>query len=582
MKIKHLHIPRAWFIAFFLLFVSSVNIQAQEPQLTPGEQRKYDYFFLEATNLKAIEDYSGAFELYKHALEINPNGASALYEIAQLYLYLNQLPVAVQYMQKAVANDPDNYWYAEALASLYQQRNMTKEAIDLLEQMTVRFPTKHDPLFGLMELYNREQNFDKMIETLNRLENKIGKSEQLSMEKFRIYVRQQDMNKAFDEMESLVEEYPLDMRYLTVLGDVYMQNGKPEEAYKAYQKVLEAEPDNAMALLSLTSYYDKTGQTEKYDQQLDALLMNKQVNPEIKLNIMRQFILKEEQGDKDSLEIITLFNRVIEQDMEDTQLPMLYAQYLITRNMEKESIPVLEHILKLDPSNTAARITLLGSAVRNNDSDWVIRITEPGVEINPEIIEFPFYLGVSYYQKEEYDKALEVFRKAVANPPKDVKPEVISDFYSMMGDILHTKNKMTEAFAAYDSALAYYPDNIGALNNYAYYISIQKNPQTTALDKAEEMSYKTVRKEPTNSTYLDTYAWILFVKGNYAEAKLYIDDALQNGGSESDVIVEHAGDIYYMSGDKEGALAYWKQAQDMGLNTKILKKKISKKKYIPE
>ena len=41
------------------------------------------------------------------------------------------------------------------------------------------------------------------------------------------------------------------------------------------------------------------------------------------------------------------------------------------------------------------------------------------------------------------------------------------------------------------------------------------------LDKAEEMSYKTVKAEPNNSTYLDTYAWILFVKGNYAEARLF-------------------------------------------------------------
>ena len=62
------------------------------------------------------------------------------------------------------------------------------------------------------------------------------------------------------------------------------------------------------------------------------------------------------------------------------------------------------------------------------------------------------------------------------------------------------------------------------------------------------MSYKTVKAEPKNSTYLDTYAWILFEKGKYAEAKIYIDDAMKNGGEESDVIVEHCGDIYFMNG----------------------------------
>jgi len=42
------------------------------------------------------------------------------------------------------------------------------------------------------------------------------------------------------------------------------------------------------------------------------------------------------------------------------------------------------------------------------------------------------------------------------------------------------------------------------MNNYAYYLSEEK----TDLKKAEKMSAKAVEKEPNNSTYLDTYAWI--------------------------------------------------------------------------
>ncbi len=570
------------FAAYFVSLLFATTIRAQET--IPGEEqaRKYEYFFLEATKLKAMNNMSGAFELYRHALDINPEGPAALYEIAQLYLYLNQVPAAQQAMEKAVANDPTNYWYAQGLAGLYQQRGLNEKAIGVLEDMTKRFPNKQDVLFGLLELYGEQQDYDSMIGTLNRLEDKIGKSEQISMEKFRIYLAQQNHEKAFDEIESLVQEYPLDTRYQVILGDVYMQNGRDEEAYTVLRKVLDAEPDNPLATLSLASYYEKTGQTALYEQQLDSLLLNKQVTPEVKLNILRQLVFKAEQAKKDSTEIISIFDRVIAQDTEDTQIPMLYAQYLLTKQMEEQSIPVLEHILRLDPANTAARITLLGSAIRKNDFDWVIRITEPGVEVSPDVIEFYYYLGISYYQKEQYDKALEIFQKALQNLPEGVNKEVVSDFYSMIGDIQHTKNKMTEAFAAYDSALVYNSENVGALNNYAYYLSIKKKPTEAELDKAEEMSHKTVKKEPTNSTYLDTYAWILFIKGNYAEAKLYIDDALRNEEEPSDVIVEHAGDIYYMTGDREGAVELWKKAKELGSESKTLKKKISRKKYIPE
>ena len=48
------------------------------------------------------------------------------------------------------------------------------------------------------------------------------------------------------------------------------------------------------------------------------------------------------------------------------------------------------------------------------------------------------------------------------------------------------------------------------------------------------MSYRTVKAEPTNSTYLDTYAWILFEKGKFTEARIYIEQALKNGDEKPD------------------------------------------------
>ena len=63
---------------------------------------------------------------------------------------------------------------------------------------------------------------------------------------------------------------------------------------------------------------------------------------------------------------------------------------------------------------------------------------------------------------------------------------------------------------------------------------------------------------------------------------IYIDNAMKNDGEKSDVIVEHCGDIYFMTGDAEGALKYWKKALEMGSESKTLKQKIEKKKYIAE
>ena len=545
-------------------------------QLTEEQQRKYDYFFLEAMRMKEKKEYDAAFGLLEHCLDIHPNASSALYEISQYYMFLRQVPQGQAALEKAVTYAPDNYWYSQGLVSLYQQQNELDKAVTLLEEMVTRFPTKQDPLFNLLDIYGRQEKYSDVISTLNRLEKRLGKNEQLSMEKFRIYLQMKDDKKAFQEIESLVQEYPMDMRYQVILGDVYLQNGKKQEAYDVYQKVLAAEPDNPMAIFSMASYYKQTGQEELYQQQLDTLLLNKKVTPDTKVGVMRQMIVENEQADKDSTQIIALFDRIMKQEQDDPQIPMLYAQYLLSKNMEAESVPVLEQVVDLDPTNNAARMMLIGAAVKKEDYKQIIKVCEPGIEATPDALEFYYYLAVAYNQAEKPDSVISICKRALEHKTADGKKEIVSEFYSILGDMYHTQKQMKEAYAAYDSALVYNPSNIGALNNYAYYLRRD-------LDKAEEMSYKTVKAEPNNATYLDTYAWILFEKGNYAEARIYIDNAMKSeGGDKSDVIVEHCGDIYYMTGDVDGALTYWKKALEMGSESKTLKQKIEKKKYIAE
>ena len=84
-------------------------------------------------------------------------------------------------------------------------------------------------------------------------------------------------------------------------------------------------------------------------------------------------------------------------------------------------------------------MTLLGEAVRKEDYKEVIRLCEAGVESNPDMLEFYFYLAIAYNQAERADDALAVCQKALGNITEKSKKEVVSDFYAIMGDIYHTK-----------------------------------------------------------------------------------------------------------------------------------------------
>ena len=561
--------------------------EPEQVSLSLEERRKFDYFFLEAVRMKEKGQYDAAYELYKHCLDINPASGAALYEISQFYMYLGQEAKGEEALKQAIRSDKSNFWYKQTLASYYEQKRNMPKAISVYENMAEQFPSRLEPLMSLVDLYNRTQSYQNVIAALNRLEELDGKSEQISMEKFRMYLLMGKQDSAFIEIENLSKEYPYDLRYQNILGDVYLNNGKYPEALATYQHILKEEPHYAPAVLSMASYYQKTGQDSLYQLQLDTILMNDNVLSDTKMELMRQNILQSEQTTKDSTQIVALFKRILARPQQNADLAMLCAQYMITKNMKEESVPVLEQVLSLDPENKPAYLQLLSYAIQDNDLDKVIQIATSALEYHPDALEFYYYCGIAHYQKEETDKALEVFTRGVRQINEKSDKQIASDFYAILGDIYHQKGRPEESYAAYDSSLVYNPDNIGTLNNYAYFLSIDKKQ----LDKAEEMSYRTVKAEPENKTYLDTYAWILFEKGRYTEARIYIEQALRNGGDKSRVIVEHCGDIYYMLGEKDKALAYWEKADAMKETEegetppteeeiKRLKQKIKLKKYI--
>lgn len=547
--------------------------------LTEADLRKHDYYFLEATRQREMENHADALALYEHCLSLNPQSAAVMYELAQYYAFLQMPARSRALLEKAVELQPDNFWYRQTLGAYYRSIKEMDKAIALYEDMSQQFPARGELLMMLMDLYAQQQDYPNLIKTLDRLEVKEGKNEQISMEKYRIYLQMDDKANAFREMEALSKEYPNDVRYRVMLGDSYLDNDRPDEALAIFKAALDEDPENAQAQLSMVSYYERMGQDSLSYLQQEKVLLNRKLSSNVKVEVMRRIILQNEQAGKDSARVFQLFDRLLAQPQEDAGMATLCYSYMQHRKMDDVlTIPVLEKILEVEPDNIAARYSLLMVAVRKNDYVEAVRICEPAIQYNPEELSFYYYLGISYFQVGRNDDALAVLQKGVAQVTPQSDKKLMSDFYTFIGDLLHTANRMTECYEAYDSALVYNPDNIGVLNNYAYFLSLTREN----LDKAEEMSYRTVKAEPKNDTYLDTYAWILFEKGRYTEARIYIDEAMKNGGENSATIVEHCGDIYYMLGLKDEALAFWKQAAAMEHDSKTLEKKIRLKKFVKD
>ncbi len=484
------------------------------------------------------------------------------------------------YFGKAAELAPDNPAYLEKLGQFYISQANYEQALAAYERLYANNKTREDVLQILYQLYGSQNNYKKMIEVIERMEMLLGSSEQLSLTKMQIFEQMGDKRKAQVELMHLVQKNPLDLNYRIMLGNWFFQNNKKKEAFREYQTVLKEDPSNAAAQLSLLDYYRDAKNAKVVEELTQKLLESKKTEKETKMALLRQVIIDNQQSDaKDSLEVIKLFDRVLSYPQEDADIVMMKAAYLTLKNAPVDSVnKVYEQAIAIEPDNSRARIALIQNIWKEEQYDKVISISRPAHEYNPEEMVFYYFEGFAQYMKKENDAALQTFKKGVAQIKPDSDPNIVSDFYAIMGDILHEKGLDKEAFEAYDSCLHWRPENLAALNNYAYYLSLSKND----LKKAEQMSYKTIKKEPANPTFLDTYAWILFLQERYEEANIYIDQAIKNDTTPSGVLFEHAGDIYYHVGKTAEALASWQQALKLGDKSATLKKKIELQKYIAE
>lgn len=547
---------------------------------TDSQSTRYNYFFLEAIRQQEMGNFAAAFDLLRHALDINPNAPEVYYEIAGYYIDMQNGKAARYYFEKAAELAPDNPAYLEKLGQFYISQANYEQALAAYERLYANNKTREDVLQILYQLYGSQNNYKKMIEVIERMEMLLGSSEQLSLTKMQIFEQMGDKRKAQVELMRLVQKNPLDLNYRIMLGNWFFQNDKKKEAFKEYQAVLKEEPNNAAAQLSLLDYYRDAKNAKVVEELTQKLLESKKTEKETKMALLRQVIIDNQQSDaKDSLEVIKLFDRVLSYPQEDADIVMMKAAYLTLKNAPVDSVnKVYEQAIAIEPDNSRARIALIQNIWKEEQYDKVISILRPAHEYNPEEMVFYYFEGFAQYMKKENDAALQTFKKGVAQIKPDSDPNIVSDFYAIMGDILHEKGLDKEAFEAYDSCLHWRPENLAALNNYAYYLSLSKND----LKKAEQMSYKTIKKEPANPTFLDTYAWILFLQERYEEANIYIDQAIKNDTTPSGVLFEHAGDIYYHVGKTAEALASWQQALKLGDKSATLKKKIELQKYIAE
>jgi len=541
--------------------------------LSEKERIQFEQTFVDANKEKIIGNFSLALELFDKTIVMDPTQPAPYFEKAQILVEAGQNQKAYEAISKAVELDEENYWYSFLKAKIAIELQEIETAQKIYQRLAKQKPNDVELRYELAGLYLFNGKLKEGIAELNSIEQEMGVTEEISLQKQRAYLKMGDVTKAAIEIRKLIEEYPGNMAYYSTLADTYMVNGMEKEAMEVYREMEVLNPDDPKLSFAMANFYRQKGEDEKAKTYIIKAFESDKMDIDTKVKVLLDYFVAAETNKKTKEEGLELCQILVRVHPKEAKAHAMYADYLY-RDKQLDSASVYyKKTLALDSSRYAIWNQLIIVESERGDNKSLQNVSERALNLFPNQAVAYFFAGISSSQLKEYDKAINYLStgKDYAVDNKALKAQM----YASLGDVYFEKKEKEKAFESYDKSLKIEPSNVYVLNNYSYYLSLDK----IQLEKAAEMASLANKISPNQSSFEDTYGWVLFQQGKYEEAKIWIEKAHSNGGSSSGVIVEHLGDVAAKLGNKEQAIEYWKKAKELGDTSDQLDRKIKEGDY---
>lgn len=545
-------------------------------ELSEDKRIEFEFLFIEGLKQKMLGNQDLAVQYLNSCLDINPQSAASLYELAGIYAAKGEVVSAKLLLERAMQIEPENRWYKILLAQIYQNNNEYSKAGEIYSLLLEDDPNNVDFLYRNALLMASSDQPQRAIDAYNEMERVVGYNEQIALARQQLYREMGDNKKAYSEIQKLIEAFPDIPEYHGILADMYKEDGKMDEALEHYHKVLDMNPSNGFVHFSLASFYLQNNEIEKGYDHARKGFSNAEVAIETKIQLYLMLLNAPDEIKMDDSDFEELINLIIKAHPDDARSYSIMADYLVQQERGSEAREFMLRALDISSDNYRLWEQLLMIDNQLLDFESMAKHSQKALLLFPSQPLLYVLNAVANLQLKDYPKVLKTLENGQLYVTDNKQME--SQFEMYRAEAYYNLNEKDKAFSAFDKAIEADPENYMALNNYAYYLS----ELGIELEKAEVMSAKVIQAHPDNATYLDTHAWVLFKKGEYRLAKFYMDTAMQNGADESEVCVEHYGDIHYKLDDLENAVKYWEKALEMGSSSELLKKKIEQKRYIEE
>jgi tetratricopeptide (TPR) repeat protein len=528
---------RASLLALSLL-VLQVSAQAETPSGAPVKD-EMNLLYMKARQRVMDGKFEEAAPLLESAIKTDPENPLLNYQLAEVYLRLNQFEKAEGLAKRAVDLDPKNLEYRSTLGGIYASVKKYPEAKEQYKKIVELDPSngKAPLLLGILEAESGDTSTG--IATLSKILSENQDNYMALFYRAKIFLEVDQTDKAKADLDRCLTVKPNFVEAGTALGLLYERQNSVDEAIKVYSRIQGNGPfKKRLAILYL--------QKNEMDKALQELLEYEQVEKDdytarVKVGLI-YFELK--QYEKAKEKFLSILKDEPKADNVRFYLGWVYEEL---KQYDKARAEFLK--VKADSNLYKEAMLHVGFMFKDGGKHKEgVAFAKGLIKSNPEIMEF-YDMQASFYEaQKEFKLAMKAIEEGLKKNPEDEK------LLYFQGALYDKMNERAKSVANMRKIIAQNPNNAHALNFLGYTFA-EKGEN---LDEAEQLITRALTLRPNDGYIEDSMAWVLFKKGKIDEALARLEKAITLQPEEA-VIYEHLGDVYTAKKDFAKAMDFYKK-----------------------
>ncbi len=450
---------------------SGIGVLKDAIKINPDKPRLH---LLTATlYARSLKKLDRAQTYVTQALELDPTNTDA-YEI-QLGIHLanENRSAARQVLMKASnleVTEPDFWLGCGELAARILSPNPEaadsedRALIDLFYDKAASLIVDQPPLlFRIGEYYLLTRQTDQAIDVLARAVADLPQDSVIWFPVHNLLARAYLLGDRRDEaiklLEQMLEVNPLQRETYELLGNIYEESGDLEKALAQFQQAILIESDTPLNYLRAADIYVRLGTPDKAVKILQEARRKITNVPQLTYSLAIAYgQVSRYQLAVDTFELALDEARFLGDDIASAAFYFNYGIVADKAGQFAKAKELFQKVIELEPENSAPALNYLGymMVLRRDNLDQAESLIRRAIEQDPENGAYIDSLGWLFYQRGDYQQALETLLRA--EKLIDHTEPMNYEIFDHIGDTYSRLNNLAKAIEYWQKAIQLVPE----------------------------------------------------------------------------------------------------------------------------